>query len=155
MKHTDETLANMIARRFCRWGHSGRSTGLVRDLTDHESSVVEANLDLELGEEIVIIAVNSPDAWSALTTRRLICLNASGRLSIRWASIANVDADPSLGDDMLREDFLTRISRLQITTTSGERVIVETEPGPPCVGFWNALRLAQQLSGTEKRGRES
>jgi len=147
MKHTDETLANMIARRFRRWGHSGRSTGLVRDLADCETGIVESNVDLELGEEIVLIAVNSPDSWSALTTRRLICVCASGRLGIRWDSIANVDADPSVGNDMLREDFLTRISRLRITTTSGERVTVETEPGPPCVGFWNALRLAQQLSG--------
>ena len=53
MTHTDAALANLVARRFRRWGESGRSTGLVPDLTDQKAVVVESNVELASNERIV------------------------------------------------------------------------------------------------------
>ncbi|REJ95078.1 MAG: hypothetical protein DWQ35_07120 [Planctomycetota bacterium] len=35
----------------------------------------------------------------------------------------------------------TQFSQLMLESTSGQRAVVEFEPGSPCVGFWNVLKM--------------
>lgn len=149
MKHSDNNLAKMLTRRFRRWGDTGYSTGLASELGDRYDDFLRANVDLRNEEQVVLMAFNSENSWSVLTTRRLICAQQDCLKAMAWDEIQDVDADLSAINLASMEDSEKQVSRLIVTAVDGTKAVIDAEPGSPCIGLWNAIRLAQQLATSE------
>ena len=91
-------------------------------------------------EQPLVACYFSPDAWTLLTTERLIWRRAGQTMAVSWTRLVDVQASHStiLNWDANRAK---KVSQAAIVTREGHLHTLELEAGQSFFGFWTALKM--------------
>src|SRR5687767_12796873 len=130
--HDDDAFrGGRLAWQFRRWGGNGDDVRLVEDLSASMRARLIAAAVLEPPEVPVLGVWRSHDDWALVTSRRVVWAGAAGRRSVAWPDLAGVTIDRA---DVIAARSFKRVDALTLETTSGERLRLRLEAGPPTQG---------------------
>jgi hypothetical protein len=127
--NTDENLKSILLSIFLRKGALGANTRPWDDCDKKNCDALMEKLILMSGELPIIISETNTHEIILLTTRRLI-QGATQILIERITDVKPVD---------FTKCPKSQLSRLLVTDSEGNSVLVEADVGKPYFGLWNVL----------------
>src|ERR1700755_3407682 len=123
---------------FLRKGGMGINSGLFDNLSQTQKDDLLHMVKLRAIELPVIFYTEGKDYWLVLTTQRLIW---SGKGMLGEVSIDAIqDVAGDFGKTVMKSSRgKSGMNQLEIINFTGEKYLINFEPGTPLIGLWNVL----------------
>ena len=151
-KYDPQRIVNIIMRQFDKTGNRGLHTMPFAECPEMQRQELLQQLSLPADEIPILVSVFDASNWAVLTTMRLLTRAGTDERQCQWDQLQRCEANM----DGLKNhpDPKSLMKNLVVTTDTGERLCLTTDPGPPLIGFWNCLLMAQRMAHEERRRRQ-
>lgn len=142
-----QARAERLLRVFQRSGGDGTLTRQFSALPLDTQTHLRAVAEIRPTEVPILACYRDERQWTLLTSERLLSRAATKKTTLDWQDIEDATIDEHqarIAVGRSPEGKLS-LSRLRVLRQRGEELVLELEPGPSFIGFWNVLKTVANL----------